>query len=881
MLASHSRLFLLSMLLSVLGMTQGLWAQPSSLLDQPLIMTQKQGTVLDLLTAFSEQSGILLGYSSGNLDTTDRVIFSGKEKTVADYLQAILQNQPIRLKHKQDKILLIPHRVKRSKTFTVSGYVREKGSKESLISASVSIPTVGKGVYTNSYGFFSLSLPRGTYQVRISYIGYQERTVALELNKDQFFALELEPDFSLEEILIVAEDQEEPLSSISTQEIRPDKLEALPMLLGQRDVVKQMQLLPGVQSMNEGISGLVVRGGNPDQNLMLLDDVPIYNPSHSLGLFSVFYGDAIQKSTVMKGAFPAEVGGRLSSVVDVRMKEGNKEAFHGDISTGFLTGTIRLEGPIRKKKGKTSFHLSARRTLLDLLTNSIQLRLRAMQVLPLFVTYHFQDVNLKINHQFSSNTQLYFSTYVGNDRFRMERFRFDADGNVTDDLLANTFLNWGNRTVSLRLNQVLSAKWFLNATAHVSNYDYVYSNFFADPLSSSTSDTSSSGGPVLFSQTQIQDVGTKVSLDYYPIPAHQIKMGIGYIYHRYSPFFFFSLEEDGLIDEIPDDILEDKTFGEEGFAYIQDSWKINPHLHMRAGLRATAFLVDRASYIVLQPRLSLSWQVSEGHQLGFSFSRMVQFSHLLTTPGIGLPSDLWVPSTNQIRPQQANHFNFSYIYRPKPGWKIQLEAYYKRLENLLDYEQDLSFQSRQPNENWEDLVTVGRGWGYGLEAQIEKKRGKTTGWLAYSLGWSKRQFDGINDGDPFPYRFDRRHDLTATVIHKPKAKREFGLVWIYASGQAVTLGQQRFASLMSPIPIIPLGPRNAYRAPAYHRLDASVSFHKAKKRGTRTWVFGLYNLYNQQNPLFLSFRPDDFGELQLYQQSLLPLIPYATYRFRF
>lgn len=880
MLSFSGRWRQVSLLLCLLFANVVLWAQGSTLLEQSLEMNQKQGTVLELLEAFSEQSGIFLGYSSGNLDTSQAIVFTGNEKTASDYLLAILQNQDIRIKQKKDKVLLIPYKRKRLLTYTLSGYVREKGSQESLISASVSIPEIGKGVYSNAYGFFSISLPPGKYRARISYIGYQDRLVTLNLDKDQFLDISLEPDFSLEEVLILAEEQEEPLRSISTQEIRPDKLEALPMLLGQRDVVKQMQLLPGVQSMNEGISGLVVRGGNPDQNLMLLDEVPIYNPSHSLGLFSVFYGDAIQKSTIMKGAFPADVGGRLSSVVDVRMKEGNKETFHGDVSTGFLTGTIRLEGPIRRKKGKTSFHLSARRTLLDLLTNSIQLRLRALQVIPTFVTYHFQDINLKINHQFSPNTQLYFSTYAGNDRFRMERFQHDAAGNATDNPLSNTFLNWGNRLVSLRLNQVLGAKWFLNATVHISNYDYLYSNYIQNPLSNISSD-SIVGGPLLFSQSQIQDVSTKVAVDYYPNPNHQIKMGLGYIEHRYSPSFLYYLEEDSLIDGIPADLVEDKTFADEGFLYLQDSWTIRPNLHLRAGLRITAFLVSKASYIVMQPRISLAWQVRPAHRFGLSFSNMVQFSHLLTTPGIGLPSDLWVPSTNTIRPQQANHFNVSYSFRPDNTWRLHVEAYYKQLDNLLDYQQDLSFQTRDPNENWEDLVTVGRGWGYGLETQIKKQGGKTTGWLSYSLGRSMRQFDGINEGKPFPYRFDRRHDISLNVVHKPSSRREFGLVWIYATGQALTLGQERFAALLSPVPIIPTGPRNGYRAPAYHRLDISVSFHKDKKRGIRTWVFGLYNVYNQQNPLFLRFREDPFGELQLYQQSLLPLIPYATYRFRF
>lgn len=852
------------------------------LLSQSLHLDRTSGTVLELLTVFSDRSGIVLSYSSESLQGDQVIRFSGKEKNAADYLATILADQQVEIKQKQGKVLLIPIRRSKPLSYTFSGYVREAGSEEALISASISIPVLGKGIYSNEYGFFSLTLPSGMYQIQVSYVGYEKQWIKLDLRRDRFMNLTLQSTFSLESVDIVSEQEEDGLIQISNQELYPTQIEALPMLLGQQDVLKQIQLLPGVQAMNEGVNGLVVRGGNADQNLMLLDDVPIYNPSHSLGLFSVFYGDAIQKSQVMKGAFPAEVGGRLSSVVDVRMKEGSKEAFHGDITTGILTGTIRLEGPIRKKKGKTSFHLSARRTLLDLLTNSIQIRLRETQQFPNYVSYHFQDFNLKIHHQISPNTQVSLSTYIGKDQFQNDLYQFDEEDEVLEEPQSSTFLNWGNRIISLRLNQILSPKWFMNVTTYLSNYRYLYSNYAQDPFQSTLPDSLGIFQTGYVSQTQIRDIGARLSLNYYLNPQHHFKMGMGYIDHRYSPLFIFFQEEDVVIDEgFLEEFGENKTFAQEGFVYLQDRWNIRPNLQLNMGLRSTAFLVDQVSYLEMQPRFALQWQVAEQHALGLSFSRMIQFSHLLTTPGVGLPSDLWVPSTSQIKPQRANHANLAYTFQPSRSYRFHFEAYYKQLNRILDYQQDVSFQSLNPNEDWEKSVVVGKGWGYGLETQIEKREGHTTGWLAYSLGWSRRQFEGINEGEAFPFRLDRRHELTLSLLHKPKPKREWGAVWIFATGQALTLGQQRYSALFSPIPIIPVGPRNGYRAPPYHRLDLSLSLHKQKKRGIRTWIFGLYNVYNRQNPLFLAFRSDLDGQTRLYQQSLLPLLPYATYRFRF
>ncbi|MEM7655063.1 MAG: TonB-dependent receptor [Bacteroidota bacterium] len=830
----------------------------------------------ELLQQLSEKSQVRLTYSPDQLPLDRRLYLGTTRQSIAAHLKQWFQGERVQFKVKRKGILITP--LEAPAEFILYGYVREVGSGEALISAAVVAPDCQRGRYTNEYGYFSLRLPQGANRVRISYVGFQDKWLDLEVKQDQFVQISLNSAFSLEAVEIESTEDELALPSLSQHDLTAEQLESLPNLLGQQDMIKNIQLLPGVQSMTEGINGLAVRGGNPDQNLILLDEVPIYNPSHSLGFFSVFYGDAVQKTRLMKGDFPASVGGRLSSVVDVRMKEGNLEKFQGEFSTGLLLGTLRLEGPIRK--GKTSFHLAARRTVLDLFTSGIQLTLQNQTNFPFFVNYNFDDFNFKLNHRFSSNSRLYFSTYWGNDRFLNEQYDAQlVQGRPSTPSLL-TRLRWGNRVHALRWTQVLGRRWFVQAVAHRSQYQYQYNDLRLAPDLGGDSLKVVQFGNV--TRSRLQDWGIKVTADYYPSPQHEVQLGVGALQHRFAPFVSSFQVTDTVFLRVPPSIPKSNLqVGHEWFAYAQDRWKLTHSLTLNAGLRVNGFYLEKASYHRWEPRLSLHYRLRNAHVFSASVNRMVQFVHLLTTQGVGLPSDLWVPSTGNIRPQTAWHYNLGYAYRSARGWRFRFEAYLKQLRNLLEYEQLLSFQGLDTNQSWEEIVTVGKGWSYGGEWQVERTQGKWTGWLAYTLSWSYRQFDAINEGKPFPFRLDRRHDLSINVLYKPSERREFGAVWMYGSGQPTILGVERFFSNDPATFIILPGPRNNYRMPDYHRLDVSVSFHKPKKNRIRTWVFGVYNLYNHQNPLAVFFQTNGSGGFQLVQQSLLPILPYATYRVRF
>ena len=570
------------------------------LLARPLQLSISEGRVDSLLNHFAKESGLILAYSPDILEKERYIQFSGEEKTAGDHLLRILKNQSVLIRQRNGKILILPHRKETPPVFTVSGYIREEGSGESLIAATI---RAGKrGTYTNEYGFFSLSLPAGEYDLEVNYIGYGNKLQHISLQRDLSLMLELASEFELDAVQIVAEEYEGP-DRLGHDAIYPSQLTPLPVLLGQQDLLKQAQLLPGIQSSGEGVSGLVVRGGGPDQSLMLMDGAPIYNPSHTLGLFSVFYGDAVQYSNIIKGDFPAEHGGRLSSVVDVRTRDGNQEEFHGEISTNFLSGSFRLEGPIIKNK--TSFHLSARRTYLDLLTRSIQIRLRDDVNLPFFVDYSFSDLNLKLNHTISPNSRLYLSAYRGRDVFDLGIYPgTDTAGNIYLPA-EEAELDWGNQLYSIRWNRILGMKGFMNTTVYSSNYQYNFAS--AKGVGIIDPDFEDQFYESFYSRSQIRDIGGKFSLTYYLSPSHTLKTGAGIIRHRFAPALSFEIvEEDSLIDPFPDIPDEDKSFSTEVSHFVQDEWRPSPRVQIRAGIRTTVFWIDRGAFIILNHGFQLN-----------------------------------------------------------------------------------------------------------------------------------------------------------------------------------------------------------------------------------------------------------------------------------
>lgn len=771
-----------------------------------------------------------------------------------------------------------------SQKVTISGTLEDRNTGEKLISANVYESSTLKGGASNVYGFYSLTLPAGKVKIVYSYVGYQTEQIEIDLSRDTVINLTLEPVIDIDEVVISAERSRSAVRStqMSMTELSANTIKSLPVLLGEVDVLKALQLLPGVKGGNEGTSGIYVRGGGPDQNLILLDGVPVYNANHLFGFFSVFNPDAIQTVKLITGGFPARYGGRLSSVLDIRMKDGNNKKFSVDGSIGLISSKLTVEGPIIKER--TSFIVSARRTYIDLLARPL-IRLQAGGDIDNFKAgYYFYDLNAKVNHKFSDRSRLFLSVYSGDDKAYLGSVQKGRDYRWEDE----TGLGWGNFTTALRWNYVITPKLFSNTTLTYSQY-----NFLTSLLDQEERDGVIEHKYQFSYNSGIVDWAGKIDFDYTPGPDHNMRFGYNQIYHTFKPGVTVFLMDFGGNGQ--EGAAIDTTFGNtniyahEGSIYLEDDWTITPRLKANLGIHLSGFKVRDSLYKSIEPRISARYMVNEKVSVKGAYTRMTQYIHLLTNSTIGLPTDLWVPATDRIPPQKAQQFALGVVYEPSDEWELSLEGYYKMMDNLIEYKEGASFFSVQ--DDWEDKLEVGEGLAYGLEFLARKQYGKTSGWIGYTLSWSNRRFDSISFGEWFPYRYDRRHDISIVFNYRFNDHIDMGITWVYGTGNAVTLPLEKYASIGSWWGDMRwfdgleyFEKRNSYRVPAYHRLDIGVNFRKEKKWGERTWSLGLYNAYNRKNPFFLDFdkimNEDGTTESVLKLYSLFPLIPSISYSFK-
>ncbi len=778
--------------------------------------------------------------------------------------------------------------------FTISGYIEDADSGEKLISANAFDLKSSKGTVSNVYGFFSLTLPKDSVLLTFSYIGYQTQSFKLLLKEDIVFNVKLSQDIALEEVVVVAEELKtiEEQSQMSTIDIPVAQIKKIPALMGEVDVLKALQLLPGVQSGGEGQSGLYVRGGSPDQNLILLDGVPVYNASHLFGFFSVFNVDAIKDVKLTKGGFPARYGGRLSSVIEINMKEGNNKEWHGAGSIGVVASRMTVEGPITPN---TSVILSGRRTYIDILTRPfIKRAFEEEEGYSGNAGYYFYDFNGKINHKFSDQDRLYFSVYTGRDKFYLRENYEAPNSTVRDFSQTEVGLGWGNLTSALRWNHLWSNKLFSNLTATYSRYNFDTSasdkyEFREDKENFSLNYLSG-----------IDDVALKIDFDYVPNPDHFIRFGASIINHTFKPGKFdLNIESISDFDDFRLDTVigQDNVNAQEYAMYIEDDMKIGDVLKLNAGIHLSAFHVPNKTYTSIQPRLGIRYFLPGDIALKGSFASMRQYVQLLTNEGIGLPTDLWLPTTESVKPQDSWQVGLGLAKTFNKEYEISVEGYYKEMRNLLAYKEGSSlFQLN----DWQENVTQGDGKSYGMEFFVQKKKGKLSGWVGYTLSWSWREFDEINLGRKYPFKYDRRHDISIVASYEISKRVNIAATWVYGTGNAVTLANSKYSGF-TPGLSFPEFPfvnsqnlehyenRNNFRMRSYHRADIGVNFVKEKKRWTRTWSFGAYNVYNQNNPFFL-FTSDETvtdpngnfsSETKLKQASLFPIIPYFSYNIEF
>jgi hypothetical protein len=749
---------------------------------------------------------------------------------------------------------------------TVSGVLRDAQNGETLIGATVQVPGLGRGNVSNEYGFYSLGLPEGKDSVTLvfSYIGYetQSRRVLprgnfkLDVSLNQVGAV-------LAEVVVKANALEEKMKSteMSVSTISTREVKALPALFGETDIIKILQLKPGITPGSEGTTGLFVRGGNSDQNLIVLDEAVVYNANHLFGFFSTFNSDAVKDLKVYKGGFPGQYGGRLSSVIDVRMKEGNNKKFSGTGGIGLISSRLTLEGPIQKDK--SSFIVSGRRTYADIITRAVNRANEGKADYTPIPDYYFYDLNTKVNFTLSPKDRLYLSGYFGRDVFGFKDPTFDFR------------FDWGNATGTARWNHVFGPRLFANTTFTYSDYRYRIENQlqgFSFNLGSN-----------------VTDANTKVDFYYQPNNRHTVRFGANATYHDFIVARLRAGSDDGRVDFRSGQEFDGMEYG----AYIADEWTATPKLKLNYGLRLSAWQNAPAFYWNPEPRVAANFAATDRLSLKASYSRMSQYVHLLASSGLSLPTDIWYPSTEGVNPELSDQVAVGLSYLFEGEVLVTWEAWYKKLQNQIDFKDGAELFGNNALEN---ELTFGRGYAYSpLELEIEKKDGRLTGWIGYTLAWARRgDFPDINGGAYFPPRFDTRHNLSVVALWEINRRWQLTATWVYTSGYAAWLPSGRFFQQGIPgeqvQPLVPIyGPRNTFRYPAYMRADLGIVWKFKTKRLDNDLTLSVYNATDRRNPYFLTLAADTqqtaLGELpfRIYarQISLFPILPSLTWNFKF
>ncbi|MFK7932971.1 MAG: TonB-dependent receptor [Saprospiraceae bacterium] len=871
-------------------------------LEQKTDLVLFNNTLEEGLNELMDNANIKIAFANDILSNYLSISLQARNKTVAYILDKLLKDTNLTYKLVGQQIVLYAYLPPTAIQFTLSGYLTDSESGERLIAAAVFDSASGKGTVTNEYGFYSLTIPNGNRALSFSYLGYQPTVRRIDVKQDQVLSIDLQPSLTLQEVVVVAADTLITSGSdagSNQRNVSPNQVENLPALGGESDLHRSLQLLPGVQTGPDGVGGLHIRGGSIDQNFTLIDGVPVYNPSHALGVFSIFNTSAIRTSTLFKGGFPARYGGRLSSVLDVRTKEGNLKEIRGEASIGLVAARFSLEGPI--KKDRTSFFLSARHSLVNLYLNPLSRRALAEDGSNGETNYRLYDINAKLNHKFSSRDQVYLSFYQGRDDFASDRqrertvFFVDDDGNplaegVSDFRIRNQ-VNYGNTIGALRWNRMWSNKLFGNTTLTFSRYYFNDGYQVSDSLILANQVI---GREFTFveNQSSIQDIAAKVDFDYIPNSNHYLRFGTDITQHEFVPgVLAFNENSEFFTDTIAFGTMlaNDSIRSLEYNFYIEDEIKVSDKWLINAGLRYSGLLVRNKNYNYLQPRLSIFWQAAPRLSFRASGGRMIQYLHLLNSSNIGLTTDLWVSSTERVEPETAWQFDCSATQKISPKFQLTVEAYYKKMNHLLTY-----VEGANTVIDWEDNVTVGEGTAYGAEVLLEKTLGKTTGWLGYTFSNTNRQFPNVNFGRVFPYRFDRRHVIQFAVTHQFSNKFEISANYLFGTGLAFTLPVDKYLLFVpgdtsAPEVIVNRSRRNNFRMPDYHRLDAGIHLRWSKKTDKRIIKHhlhvGIYNAFSQRQPLYFAIRSNPNAEnlfnREIVTVEVLPAIPALSYEIKF
>jgi len=753
--------------------------------------------------------------------------------------------------------------------YTINGTVHDASNGESLIGATIFVRELGTGTITNEYGYFALNIPRGDYELEINYLGFSSINQKIQLDKDLYFDFELyESSAELQEVVVTGERMDRNIKSneMSQVKLQAKTIKKIPAFMGEVDLVKAIQLLPGVQSTAEGSSGFSVRGGSPDQNLILLDEATVYNASHLMGFFSVFNNDAIKDVKIYKGDIPAAHGGRLASLLDVRMKDGNSKEFEVTGGLGTISSRLTIEGPILKDK--TSFIVSGRRTYADLF-----LKLSSDENLRNSVL-NFYDINAKVNHTFNEKNRLFISFYNGRDKF------------------ANEFseLGFGNTTATIRWNHLFSERLFFNLTAVNSLYNYR----LATP----------EGNATAFEwESNMTDYGTRGDFTYFLNPQNTVKFGFEATYHIFEPGKARGLGEEAIFNEF----IQPSSHALDYAFYVSNEQKIGDKIQLKYGLRFSVFQsigegtvynfddnfdkIDSTvypqgeiynTYMGLEPRFGITYLINDVSSIKTSYSRTRQYMQLAQNSTAGTPLDVWFPASPNVKPQIADQVALGYFRNFRENtFEASAEIYYKWMKNSIDFK---DFAEVLLNDELEGELRFGKTWSYGAEFLVRKNTGKLTGWISYTYSRALREFKDINGGKVYPAPYDKPHDVSIVLSYEISPRLEVGANWVYATGRPATFptGRAQYQNVIVPI----FSDRNEYRLRDYHRLDVSATWKRKKKENMKwDWDVNLsvYNAYGRHNTWAINFVPDDNDPNVTYAEHtyLFSVIPALTFNFRF
>jgi hypothetical protein len=765
---------------------------------------------------------------------------------------------------------------------TINGYVQDSATGERLINAYVRIFGEQNAAQTNNYGYFTVKSTKDTCILMVSYAGYANQAIQVTSKTELPLVIPMIVEETTFKGIVVKSKKDNKIvdeTQMSSVSISVAQVKLMPRFFGETDIIKAIQLMPGVKGGSEGTTGLYVRGGGPDQNLILLDGAPVYNASHLFGFFSIFNTDAINHVQLLKGGFPARYGGRLSSVLDITMKEGNMKKYKVEGSVGALASKVTVEGPI--KKDKASFIISARRTYLDILLQPL-LRLGNGNS-GVSQGYFFNDLNAKVNWKVSKKDRLYMSYYVGKDKFytKSKPYSYLYDGNYVSDRSEDRN-QWGNQLGALRWNRIVNKNIFINTQLSYTKYYY---EVFSSAASSEQSDTLLTER---FNSNQflsgIRDWSLKSDAEMTK-GKHNYRAGVQLIAHRFLPGRTSIKYSETGKTSVDTSFGSDKVNSLEASAYAEDDLELSVRLKMNYGVHLNLYNYKKNFFPTIQPRLALRYLLSKTLSVKASYANMSQNIHLLTNNTIGLPNDLWVPATNLVKPMRSNQLAAGIAKNLNETYELTFEAYYKTMKNVIEFKEGASFLN--VNNSWENKVAAGTGKSYGFEFLAQKKTGKVTGWIGYTLSWVKRTIPEVNFGKEFFYKYDSRHDFSFVLNYKENEKWDYGLVWVFRTGNATTLPTAAYPSYdptyrtQNPYnPVYSYSGRNNFRFANYHRLDLSITRHIKKKWGMIDLNFSIYNAYSRINPFYYKIGVDNRGNKQITRVGLFPILPSLNLIFK-